>query len=101
VLNELRKFIPATFKSNVTKNVLHELGHPRYTKSMYCGRYIRITSETIQVCLRQHDWSQLMGLIMCLYRQTRDQVRKTQDEMVERRDKCAQSVLYTSDHKYH
>ena len=30
---------------------MHELGDSRHTQSMYCGRYIRITSENTQVYL--------------------------------------------------
>jgi hypothetical protein len=38
-----------------------ELGNSRHTLCMYCGRYIRITSENTQVYLSK-DWSQLMDL---------------------------------------
>jgi len=49
VLNDLQWFILVTFKSNVSKNEVHEFGDSRHALSMYCGRYIRITSEIIQV----------------------------------------------------
>jgi hypothetical protein len=45
VLNDLQWFILVTFKTNISKNEVHELGDSRHTLSMYCGRYIRITSE--------------------------------------------------------
>ena len=44
VLNDLQWFILVTFKSNISKNEVHELGDPSLTLSMYCGRYIRITN---------------------------------------------------------
>jgi len=51
VLNEMQWFILVTFKSNIPKNEVHELGDPRHTLSMYFGRYIRITSEDTRVYL--------------------------------------------------
>ena len=51
VLNEMQWFLLVSFKSNIAKNEVHELGDPRHTLSMYCGRYIRITSEDTQVYL--------------------------------------------------
>jgi len=62
VLNEMQWFILVIFKSNIAKNEVHELGDPRHTLSMYCGQYIRITSEDAQVYLSKKDWSQLMDL---------------------------------------
>ena len=59
VLNEMQWFILVTFKSNIPKNELHELGDPRHTLSMYCGRYKHITSEDTQVYLSKaigHNW---------------------------------------------
>ena len=44
VLNEMQWIILVTFKSNIAKNEVHDLGDPRHTVLMYCGRYIRITS---------------------------------------------------------
>jgi hypothetical protein len=45
VLNEIQLFILVTFKSEIPKNEVHELGDSQHTLSVYCGRYIRITSE--------------------------------------------------------
>ena len=55
VLNEMQWFILVTFKSNIPKNEVHELGDPRHTLSMYCGQYIRIASENTQVYLSKKD----------------------------------------------
>jgi len=49
VLNDIEWFILVAFKSHITKGEVHELGDSRHTLSMYCGRYIRITSENTQV----------------------------------------------------
>ena len=62
VLNEIQWFILMTFKSDIPKNEVHELGDSQHTLSVYCGRYIRITSENTQVCLSKKDWSQLIDL---------------------------------------
>jgi hypothetical protein len=51
-----------TFKSNIPKNEVHELGDSQHTLSVYCGRHIRISSEKTQVYLNKKDWSQLMDL---------------------------------------
>ena len=62
VLNDLQWFILVSLKSNISKNEVHELGDSLHTLSMYCRRYIRITSENTQVYLSVKDWSQLMDL---------------------------------------
>jgi len=49
VLNDLQWFILVTFKSNLPKIELYELGEPLHTLSMNCGRCIRITSENTKV----------------------------------------------------
>jgi len=51
VLNEIQWFILMTFKSDIPKNEVHELGDSQHTLSVYCGRYICITSENTQVYL--------------------------------------------------
>ena len=82
VLNDLQWFILVTFKSNISKNEVHELGDSRHTLSVYCGRYIRITSENTQVYLSIKDWSQLMDLASaCIDRQVIKFCR-LQDELV-------------------
>ena len=60
MLNKLQWFILLTFKSDMPKNEVHELGDPHHTLSVYCGRYICITSA--QVLISKKDWSQLRGL---------------------------------------
>ena len=60
VLNEMQYFILVTFKSDMPKSEVHELGDPQHTLSVYCGQYIRITSENTQVLLSKNDWSQLL-----------------------------------------
>jgi hypothetical protein len=49
VQNQIQWFILVTFKSQIPKSEVHELGDSRHTLSMYCGGYIRITSEDAQV----------------------------------------------------
>jgi hypothetical protein len=55
VLNITQWFTLLTFKSDIPKNKVHELGDPRHTLSVYCGRYIRITSENTLVYLLKND----------------------------------------------
>ena len=62
VLNVIKWFILVTFKSNISKNEVHENGYPRHSLPMYCGRYIRIMSENSHVCLSKNNRSQLMDL---------------------------------------
>jgi hypothetical protein len=62
VLNYTQWFILVILKSDIPKSEVHELGDSRHTLSVYCGRYIRITSRNIQVYLSKKDWSQLMDL---------------------------------------
>jgi hypothetical protein len=45
VLNDTEWLILVTFKGNMPKNEVQELGNWRQIPSMYCGRYISITSE--------------------------------------------------------
>jgi len=51
VLNEMQLFILVTFKGDIPKNEVHELGDSQHTLSVCCGRYIRISSQNTQVCL--------------------------------------------------
>ena len=62
VLNEIQWLILVTFKSDIPKIEVHELGDSQHSVSVYCGRYNRIESENTQVRLRKKVWSQLMDL---------------------------------------
>jgi hypothetical protein len=53
VLNEIEWLIPVTFKSDIPKNEVHELGDSEHNLSVYCVRYIHITSENTQMHLRK------------------------------------------------
>ena len=87
-------FHSCEFKSNIWKNDVHELGDSRHTLSMYCGRYIGITSEKTQVYLSKKYWSQLMDLASaCIDRQVINFCR-IQDDLVEWRDKCVESKCW-------
>ena len=85
LLNEMQWFILVTFKSDMPKNEVHELGDPQHTLSVYCGRYIRITSEKTQVLLSIKDWSQLLDLAI-----DRELIKygRLQEELAEWRNKC-------------
>jgi hypothetical protein len=87
VSNDTQWFILVTFKGDIPMSVVHELGDSRHTLSVYCGRYIRITSEKTQVSLSKKHWSQLMELASaCIDRQVIKFCR-LQDELVEWRNK--------------
>jgi len=62
LLNDLQWFILVTFKDNIPKGKVHELGGSSHTLSIHCGRYVRITSENIQVLLSKKDWEYLIKL---------------------------------------
>jgi len=75
ILNEMHMFILVTFKTDIPKNEVHELGDPQHTLSVFCGRYIRITSENTQVHLSKKK-ATAAGLGKCLHRQISDQIRQ-------------------------
>ena len=62
MLNKIQWSILVTFKSHIPKSEVYELGDPRHTLSLHCGRYIRIMSEDVQVFLNKSEWSDLMEL---------------------------------------
>jgi hypothetical protein len=94
VLNERQWFILGTFKSDIPKNEVHELGDSQYTLSVYCGRYIRITSQNTQVYLSKKDWSRLMDLASgCIDREV-IKYGILQDELLEWRNKCFESKFF-------
>jgi hypothetical protein len=94
VLNEIQWFILVTFKSDIPKNEVHELGDSDHTLSVYVGRYIRITSENTQVYLSKKDWSQLMDLASgCIDREV-IKYGRLQDELSEWRNKCFESKSF-------
>ena len=94
VLNDLQWFILVTFKSNTSKNEVRELGDPRHTPSMYCGRYIRFTSEKTQVYLSRKDWSQLMDLASACIDRQMIKFCRLQDRLVECWFRCVQSKCF-------
>jgi len=88
MLNEMQWFILVTFKSDIPKSEVHELGDPHHTLSVYCGRYIRITSEKIQVLLIKKDWSQLLDLAKACIDREIIKYGRHQEELAELRNKC-------------
>jgi len=54
LLNYTQWFILVTFKDNIPKGEVNELGDSRHTLSLHRGRYIRITSENNQVLLSRN-----------------------------------------------
>jgi len=94
VSNEMQWFILMTFKSDMPKNEVHELGEPYHTLSVYCGRYIRITSENTQVLLSKKDWSQLLDLAsVCIDREV-IKYGILEEELAEWRNKCFESKSF-------
>jgi hypothetical protein len=62
VLNQIEWFILVTFKNDIPKSEVHELGDSLHTVSVYCGLCIRITSEDVSVFLSKFEWSYQMEL---------------------------------------
>jgi hypothetical protein len=61
---------------------------------MYCGRYIRITSEDTQVYLSKQDRSNLMDLAsVCIDRQV-NKFCRLRDKLVEWHNKCFESKSF-------
>ena len=94
VLNEIQWFILVTFASGVPKDKVHELGDSQHAVSVYCGRYIRITSENTQVYLSKKDWKVLMELASSCLNRRIIKFGRLQDELVEWRDKCLESKSF-------
>jgi len=92
VLNEMQWFILATLKNVIPKNEVHELSDPQHTLSVFCGRYIRITSENTQVHLSKNDWSQLLDLASACIDREVIKYGRLQDEIVDWRKKCFEST---------
>jgi len=69
VLNDIMWFILVTFKIDIAKNKVHELGDSQHTLSVYCGRYIRMTSENTLVYLSKKRFVAIDGLGKWLHRQ--------------------------------
>ena len=90
LLNYTEWFILVTFKDNIPKSEVHELGDSRHSLSLHCGRYIRITSENTQVLLSKNDWAYLMELAgACINRQVIT-FSRLQDNLVEWWNRCLQ-----------
>jgi hypothetical protein len=62
VLNQIQWFILVTLKNDISKNEMHEFVDSHNTLSVYCGSYIRITSEDASVKLNKSEWPYLMEL---------------------------------------
>jgi hypothetical protein len=60
VLNQMQWFTLVIFKKDIPKSKVDELGDSHHTVSVYCGLYIRITSEDVTVFLSKFEWSYLM-----------------------------------------
>jgi hypothetical protein len=91
VLNDTQWFILATFKSDMLKNEVRELGDSLHSLSTYCRRYIRITSENTHVHLSKNDWSQLMDLASAYIDRKVLKFMRLQDKLVEWLDNCFES----------
>ena len=88
LLNDTQWFILVTFKDNIPKSKVHEVGDSHHTLSMHCGRYIRITSQNTEVLLSKKDWAYLMELAnACIDRQV-IRFRRLQDDLLECWNKC-------------
>jgi len=102
VLNEIQWFILVTFKSDIPKNKVYELGDSQHSLSVYCERYIRITSENTQVYLSKKDWLQLTDLASGCIDTEVIKFGRLQDELLEWRNKCFESKSFVlSRHKCH
>jgi len=88
VLNEIQWFILITFKSDISKNEMNELGELQHILSVYCGRYICITSGNTQVYLSKKDWSQLMDFENGCTDSEVIKYGRLQDELLEWCNKC-------------
>ena len=90
LLNDTQWFILVTFKDDIPKGKLHELGDSSHTLSIHCGRYVRIATKNIQVLLSTKGWAYLMELaIACINRKV-IRFSRLQDDLVQLWNKCLQ-----------
>ena len=94
VLNEMQCFILVTFKNDIPRNEVHGLGVSQHTLSLFCGRYIRITSEKPQVHLNKNHWSQLLDLGSASINRGLIKYSRRQDEHVQWRKKGFESKSF-------
>jgi hypothetical protein len=94
VLNEIQWFILVTFKGDIPKNKVHELGDSQQILSVYCVRYIRIESENPQVYLSKNDWSLLMDLASGFIDREVIKFGRLQDKLSEWRNRCFNSKSF-------
>ena len=73
---------------------MHELGDSQHSLSVYCERYIRITSENTQVYLSKKDWLQLTDLASGCIDTEVIKFGRLQDELLEWRNKCFESKSF-------
>ena len=76
-------FTLVTLKSIVSKNEVLQLGEPRHTQLVYCGRYTRITSENTKVYLSKNGLPQLMDLASACIDRKLNKFCWLQDELVQ------------------
>jgi len=79
---------------DIPKNEVHELGDPHHTLSVYCGRYIRITSKKIQMLLSKKDWSQVLYLASACIDTDVIKYGRIQEELAEWRNKSFESKSF-------
>jgi hypothetical protein len=83
-----------TFKDHIPKDVVHELGDTRHTLDLYCGRYIRITSDYVHILLSKSQWAYFMDLAgSCISRQIL-KLFHLHDEILEWRNKFIESKSF-------
>ena len=88
LLNNIQWFILVNFKDNILKGKVHELGDSSHTLSINCGRYVRITSETIQVLLSKRDWAYLTELASVCINKQGIRFSRLQDDLLQWWNKC-------------
>ena len=83
-----------TFKSDIPKNEVQEIGDSQHSLSVYCGQYISIMSEKTKVYLSKKDWSHFLDLASgCIDREI-IKYGTLQDELLEWRNKCFESKSF-------
>jgi hypothetical protein len=83
-------FILVTFKDNIPKGKVSELGDSCHTLCMHCEKYKRITSENSQVFLSKKGWAYLIELASARTNKQVTRFSTLQDGLVECWNKCLQ-----------
>lgn len=82
------------FKDHIPKSEVYELRDSQHTLSLYCGRYIRITSEDVQMLLNKSEGSYIKDLSSSFIHRKILKTCRLDDVLKQWRNECFKSVSF-------